>query len=101
MLPYTLTFHEHFSNDLNKVNKVIDLLRKIQNLLQRSTLNTIYKAFARPHLDYGDILYSQTYNSYFHEKTEPIQYDTCLALTRAIRDSSKEKIFQELGFAPL
>ena len=101
MLPYTLTFHEHLSNDLNKVNKVIDLLRKIQNLLQRSTLNTIYKAFARPHLDYGDILYGQNYNSSFHEKTEPIQYNTCLALTRAIRDSPKEKIFQELGFEPL
>ena len=63
-----------------------------------SALITICKAFVRPHLNYGDTLYDQTYNSSFHEKLESIQYNACLALTRAIRSSSKEKICQELGF---
>ena len=70
-------------------------------MLSRSTLITIYKAFVRPHLDYGDILFDQTYNSSFHEKLESIQYNACLALTGAIRGSSKEKIYQELGFESL
>ena len=41
--------------------------------------------FVRPHLDYGDILFDQTYNSPFHEKLESVQYNACLALTGGIR----------------
>ena len=80
-LDVKLTFDEHLNNVLNKVNKTIGLLRKLQNLLSRSTLITIYKAFVRPHLDYGDILFDQTYNSSFHEKLESIQYNACLDIT--------------------
>ena len=92
---------EHLNNVLNKVNKTIGLLRKLQNLLSRSTLITVYTAFVRPHLDYGDILFDETYNSSFREKLESIQYNACLALTGAIRGSSKEKLYQELGFESL
>ena len=28
----------------------------------------------RPHLDYGDILYNQTFDNLFHERLESIQY---------------------------
>ena len=101
ILDVKLTFDEHLNNPLNKVNKAVGLLRKLENLLSRSTLITIFKAFVRPHLDYGDILLDQTYNSSFHEKLESIQYSACLALTGAIRGSSKEKIYQELGFESL
>ena len=98
-LDVKLTFDKHLNNVLNKVDKTIGLLRKLQNLLSRSTLITIIRTlyFVRPHIDYGDILFDQTYNSYFHEKLESVQYSTYLALTRAIRGSSKEKIYQELG----
>ena len=41
----------------SKINKVLELLQKLQNLLPRSVLTTIYKAFVRLHLDYGDIAY--------------------------------------------
>ena len=56
--------------------------------------------FVRPHFHYGDILFAQTYNSSFHEKLESVQYNLCVALTGAFRGSSKEKIYQELGFVP-
>ena len=100
-LDVKLTFDEHLNNVLNKVNKTIGLLRKLQNLLSRSTLITIYKTFVRPHLDYGDILFDQKYNSSFHEKLESVQYNACVALTLAIRGSLKDKIYQELGFESL
>ena len=96
-----LTFDKHLNNVLNKVNKTIDLLRKLQNLLSWLTLITIYKAFVRLHLDYGNILYNQTYNSSFYEILESIQYNPCLALTRVIRGSLEEKIYQKLGFESL
>ena len=37
----------------------------------------------------------------FHEKIESIQYNACLALTGAMRGTSKEKIYQELGLESL
>ena len=46
---------------------------------------TIYKVFARPHLNYGDILYDQAY------------IISCLAITGAIRGTSNEKLCQEFG----
>ena len=80
-----------------KISKTLGLLRKLHNLLPRSALITIYKAFVRPYLDYGDILYDQAYNMSFHHKLESIQYNACLAITGAIRGTSKEKLCQELG----
>ena len=55
-----------------KINKTIGLLRKLQNLLPRTALITIYKAFVRHHLDYGDILYDQAFNFSLQQKLESI-----------------------------
>ena len=72
-------------------------MRKLQGVLPRITLVTIYKAFVRPHLDYGDILYDQTFNNSFHDRLEPIPYNACLAITEAIRGTSREKLYQKIG----
>ena len=93
-----LNFGEHLKYIANKVNKFIGLLHKLQNLLLRWTLVTIYKSFIRPHIDYGDVIFDQTYNKSFHEKLENFHYDAPLAITGAIRETSKEKLYQELGF---
>ena len=84
-----------------KMNKAIGLLRKLQNLLPRTALITIYKAFVRPHLDYSDILYDQAFNLSFQHKLESIQYRACLAITGAMRGTFKEKIYQEPGLESL
>ena len=38
---------------------------------------------------------------FFHESLESIQYDAALAITGAIRGSSREKPYHELGFESL
>ena len=96
-----LDFREYLQNMFNKTNETISLLRKLQNNLPRAPLIAIYKSFIRPHLDYGDILYDQTFNNSFHERLESIQYNAALAITGAIRGSSREKLYQELGFESL
>ena len=101
ILDVKLTFEEHLKNVFNKTNKTIGLLRKLSNLLPRQALVSIYKAFVRPHLDYGDILYDQAFNNSFYAKMKSIQYNACLAITGAIRGTSKEKIYQELGLESL
>ena len=50
----------------------------------------------RPHLFYWDIIYDQAYKELFHEKLESRQYNAALAITGAIRSTSREKISQEL-----
>ena len=69
--------------------------------LPRSSLLTIYKLFARSHLDYGDVIYVQPNNSSFSDKIESLQYNAVLAITDAIGGSSKEKLYQELGLGSL
>ena len=63
---------------------------------------TIYKAFVRPHLDYGDVIYDKACNEAFHQKLESIQYNACLALSGAISGSSREKTLPRirLGIPP-
>ena len=83
-----LHFEEHLI--VNKINNTIGLLRKFQNVLPRKSLLTIYKSFIRPHLDYGDIIYDQSYNTSFHQRLESLQYNAALVITAVIRRASKE-----------
>ena len=47
------------------------------------------------------MIYDQAYNSAFHDKLESVQYNACLAIHDAIRGTSSEKIYQELGLENL
>ena len=93
VLDNRLSFEDHLKMILNKVNKTIGLLCKLHNILRRYALLTLYQSFIRPHLDYGDIIYDQAYNASCHQKLELLPYNACLAITGAIRDTSREKIF--------
>ena len=59
ILDVKLTFEEHLKNAFDKTNKTIGLLKKVSNLLPSQALVNIYKAFIRPHLDYGHVLYDK------------------------------------------
>ena len=96
-----LTFEEHLKVITTKVNKTIGLMRKLRNVLPRLALMTLYKAFVRPHLDYGDVICDESYNKTFHQELESIRYNACLALSGAIRGLSREKLYQELGLVSL
>ena len=69
-------------------------MRKLQIVPPRITLPTIYKTFVRPHLDYGNILYDQAFNNLFQDRLESIQYNVALAITGAIRATSRKKLYQ-------
>ena len=101
LLDFRLDFQEHWNSILKKVNKTVALLRIFQNILPRSALLTIYKCFLRTHLDYVDIIYDQTFNNSSHQNIESLQYNAALAITDAIRGTSREKIYQELGLESL
>ena len=93
--------YEHHLSVLNKVKKTIGLLRQFQEILSRQSLITIYKWFIRPHLDYGDIVYDRAFSESFHKYLESTQFNAAVAITGAIRGTSSEKLFQELGLESL
>ena len=47
-----LNFGEHLKYITSKVNNSIGLLHRLQLILPRRLLLTVYKPFIRPHLDY-------------------------------------------------
>ena len=48
----------------------------------------------KPHLDYGDVIYNQRNLFSLANKIESVQYNLALAITGAIRGTSKEKLYQ-------
>ena len=91
------SFNEHINDKIHQANKGVGLLRKLQTILPRNSLLTIYKSFIRPLLDYADVIYDQPSNASFSKKIESVQYNVALAITGAIKGSSCEKLYQELG----
>ena len=83
-----LNYNTYIKEKLSRVYKGIGLLRNLSNKLPRQALVTIYKAFLRPRLDYGDIVYDKPDNETFIYKIEKAQSDAALAVTGAIRGTS-------------
>ena len=48
-------------------------------------------------MDRGDVAYDQPSNDAFSNKLETVQYNAALAITGAIKGTSREKLYQELG----
>ena len=84
-----------------KINKGVAVIKKLRYSLPRKSLITIYKAFLRPLIDYGDIIYDQPQNESFCEKFESVQYKAALAIMEAIQGSSRGKLYQELELESL
>ena len=60
-------------------------MRKLNLLLPRSSLLTVYKCFIRPHLNYGDVVYDQPNLSYLTNKIKSVQCNAALAIVDSIR----------------
>ena len=68
-------------------------MRKLNLLLPRSSLLTVYECFIRPYLNCGDAIYDQPNLSSFT--------NAALAIMGAIRRTSKDNLYQELEFRSL
>ena len=94
MLDEKLNFREHLKENISKAYKCIAVLRKLQNIIPRNSLLTIYKSFIRPHLD---IIYHQPNNGSFYQEIESIQYQAALPIIGTIHGTSQTKLYKELG----
>ena len=53
------------------------------------------------HIKTGDVTYDQPNNSSLSHKIESVQYNVVIGITRAVRRTSKKKLYQELGLESL
>ena len=111
ILDSRLTFESHINDKIIKAKKNLGIIKYLSNLLPIKTLDQMYKALVRSHLDYCDIIYhvpshqnqapfGVTLNSVM-EKVERIQYQSALAISGAWRGSSRSKLYEELGWESL
>ena len=54
-----LSFEERLKMIINKLNQTMGVLLKLHKALRRSHQLTLHKAFVRPNLDYGGIIFDQ------------------------------------------
>ena len=91
-----LNFKQHVDSAVLKMNKGISGIKKLRHSLTPKSLLTLYKAFLRPLIDYGDIIYDQPQNESFSNEIESVQYKAAVAITGAIQGTSYDKLNQEL-----
>ena len=110
-LASNLSFHKHAQEKLSKAKKNIGIIKHLSKYLPLKTLDQMYKALVRSHLDYCDILYhepskvnqpplGETLTAPM-EEIERIQYKAALAITGAWQGSSRVKLYEELGWESL
>ncbi len=106
-----LTFHSHVKEAIKKANRGIGVMKFMSKYVPRSTLETMYKAYVRSQLEYGDVIYHHPplvgnhraiYNlNELMTKVESVQYRAALVTTGAWKGTSKEKLYKELGWESL
>ena len=79
-------------------------MKHLSTYVSRDVLIQLYKLYVRPHLDYGDIIshkYDPSMRLDFTNKLEQSQYAAALAATGAWKGTSRDRLYQELGFGKL
>ena len=97
VLDFKLNFDVHLKGKFSIMNNGIALLRKLRHSIPGKPLLSIYKTFLRPHLHYCDVIYDKPHNEKFTDTLESIQYNAALAITGAMKGTSIEKLYNELG----
>ena len=109
ILDKTLSFRSHIEEKIIKVNRIIGSLKHLSTFMPLKALNQIYKSFARPHLDYCDVIYHIPHSYSNHgivlndlmKKIEKTQYKAALAITGTWKGSNRSKLYEELGWESL
>ena len=105
------SFERHVNEIIMKAKKGIGIIKYLSKFLPIKTVDQMYKALVRSHLDYCDTIYhipalnSQinlgvTLNSLM-EKVERTQYQAALAITGTWQGTNRYKLYEELGWESL
>ena len=95
-----LNFSKHVKEKVEIARKGLSLLKFLSKYVDRNVLSLSYKMYVRPHLDYGDILYHNQ-RADLMNLVERIQYKAALIATGCWQGTSRDKLYEELGWESL
>ena len=83
-----------------KANRKLSVLRSVK-LLSRQTLDLLYKLTVRSVIDYALPVYYKTLKQTEMSRLESVQYRAAKVVSGALHFTSKEKLYDELGWETL
>ena len=75
-------------------------MKYLSKYVSRNVLALTYILYVRPHLDYGDVIYHNQRDDLM-KLIEQVQYKAALIVTGCWQGTSREKLYDELGWEPL
>ena len=100
ILDEKLNFREHILESIEKAKKGLSLMKFLSSFVNRKTLVLTYSMHVRPHLEYGDIIFHDC-ATYLMDMLESIQYQAGLIATGCWKNTSRVKLYKELGWESL
>ena len=114
LLDPKLSFLKHITEKVGIARKGIGIIKHLAPYLPLKSRDQIFKMHVRPHLDYCDMIYhipvktremsdfdSHRTLHYLMGTLESTQYQAALAVSGAWKGTSREKIYNELGWESL
>ena len=112
ILDSKLSFEKHIDEKLAKSRQGLGLMKQLKKWVSSHVLESIYKLYVRPHLDYGDMVYdisglnkptifNQENKNTLTKKVETIQYEAARVVTGAWKSTSMDKLYKNLGWESL
>ena len=96
----TLTWSDHVDMVCGKVNRSLNLLRRLSWFLPSSLLLIYLKSYVLPHFDYCDVVWSSCTQEE-SRRLESLLNFGCKTVLRRKRDSSSTAALKELGLTTL
>ena len=100
ILDEKLSFQKHIVQKIEKAKKGLSLMKFLSKYVNRKTLVLTYSMHVRPHLEYGDLLFHDCSKTLM-DMIESIQYQAGLIATGCWQNTSREKLYNELGWESL
>ena len=92
-----LSFRKHINEKIKKAKTGIGLLKFLSRYTSRKVLDTVYKLYVRPHLDYDDVIYHDQLSDCM-KLLESVQYNAALIVAGCWKGTNTEKLYDELGW---
>ena len=93
-------WNSHVESIVAKVRPLIACLRSFKYKFNRRTLETLYKSYVLPHLDYSDVIWDNCSATLANE-LEKLHLEALRIITGSVRGTSHEKLYKESGFVTL
>jgi hypothetical protein len=90
----------HIQNIIEKVSKILNMLKLLKYKVNRSTLTCLYKSMIRPLMEYGDVIWDNCSEGEA-SLLEHIQYESAKVVTGAIKGTSARALMNELAWENL